>query len=63
MFTYTFFKLNLDGSKSHRENLNADELDGFLASVYGKFATVLVERSDGKQVVYTDNGSEWVLAA
>ncbi len=63
MFSYSFFKLNLDGKKSHRENLNADELDWFMASVYGKYATVLVERSDGKKVTYTDNGTEWVRVA
>ena len=60
MHTFTAYKLNLDGSLSHRVNLGHYELDEHMFSVYGKFANVKVVRDDGKSVVYTDNGEEWV---
>jgi hypothetical protein len=41
------------------DNLGFDELDAWMDRSYGKFATVLVEASNGKKVIYTDNGSSW----
>ena len=61
MNTYSAYKINLDGSLSNRENLNHDELDSWVDSVYGKFASirVFVDNSDFF-VNYTDNGVEYV---
>lgn len=56
MLNFSVFKVNLDGSLSNRENLSHEELDGYIASVYGKFATIKVVASSGKEVIYTDNG-------
>lgn len=60
MTTFTFNKINMNGTLSHTENLSFSELDGFMLSAYGKFANVRVTRNDGKFVSYTDNGQEWV---
>ena len=59
MHTFTSYKVNLDGSLSHRENLSHDEVSEYMHRVYGKFATVKVVRDDGNSIVYTDNGAEW----
>lgn len=60
MKTFTAHKVNLDGSLSHKECLNHDELDGWMADKYGKFATVQVSCDQtGKTIVYTDNGIWW----
>ena len=56
---FTFFKKNLDGTLSHRENLNNNELDAFLIENYGRFANILIRRSCGAEVHYTDNGVQW----
>lgn len=60
--TYTAFKLNIDGSLSHKEILNnLDELNAWLADVYGKFASIhIVQDQTGKTRTMTDNGTEWV---
>jgi len=59
--TYTAFKLNLDGSLSHKELLNnVDELNEWLANVYGKFASVKVTQDQtGVERIFTDNGQNW----
>lgn len=57
MLSFSVFKVNLDGSLSNRENLGQNELDSYIASIYGKFATILVRASNGVEVTYTDNGS------
>lgn len=61
MNTYSAYKVNLNGSLSNRENINHDELDSWINSVYGKFASirVFVDLS-GVFVDYTDNGVEYV---
>lgn len=56
MLHFSVFKVNLDGSLSNRENLSHNELDSYINSVYGKFATIKVIASNGREVVYTDNG-------
>lgn len=64
MHTFTAYKINLDGTLSHRENLGHSELDEYMSRVYGKFPSVKVVRdTDGKEVVYTDNGIEWEKVA
>ena len=60
LYTYSAFKLSLDGSLSHRENLNHDELDDWMARVYGKFASIQIRQDQtGKLITYTDNGESW----
>lgn len=59
MLHFSVFKLNLDGSLSNRENLSHDELDSYIESVYGKFATIKVVASNGKAAVYTDDGERY----
>lgn len=61
MFHYTFHKVGLDGSLSNRAEINADELDVFMQTTARQFATVQIVRSDGKGIVYTDNGQEWEI--
>lgn len=63
-FTYSAYKLNLDGSLSHRENLGQAELDDWMDRVYGKFGSVQVVRDQtGMTVTYTDNGQAWEMIA
>ena len=59
--TYTAYKLDATGKASNREELNADELDNFMLMSYGKFATLAVRRSDGRTVIYSDDGQKWVI--
>ena len=45
---------------TNKEHLNSNELDRWMESVYGKYATVkVVHDKTGKFVVYTDNGTEF----
>ena len=64
MTTYTAYKLNLNGGLSHRENLNGlDDLNAWLANVYGKFATVLIiQDQTGAARICTDDGEWWSTA-
>ena len=63
MFTFTVYKVEINGSLSNKEHLNHDELDSWMDAKYGKFATVLAVRDqDGTSVRYTDNGNSWVKA-
>lgn len=59
--SFTAYKLNLDGSRSHKELLNDRvELDDWLAATYGKFASVVVVNdATGKETTITDNGEAW----
>lgn len=61
MKTFSAYKLNLDGSLTHRENLNnLDELNAWMWKVYGKFATIQITCDQtGKSVIRTDNGKDW----
>ena len=60
-YTYTAYKLNLNGDLTHRENLNnLDELNEWLARVYGEFATVLIiQDQTSKKRILTDDGEWW----
>lgn len=59
--TYTVFKLNLDGSLSHKEHMNnLDEVNAWMAEVYGKFASIQIVRDQtGGFRRFTDNGVAW----
>jgi len=58
---FTVYKVELDGSLSHKEHLNADELDTWMSNIYGKFTTVkVIEDNSKKEIIYTDNGREFV---
>lgn len=62
MFTFTAYKVELNGTLSNKEHLNFDELDYWMESKHGKFATVSIVRDqDSKRVTYTDNGVKFVL--
>ena len=57
---FEVFKVNLNGKLSHKENLNnLDELNTWIANVYGKFATVAIIKNGGTKHVFTDNGLTW----
>lgn len=58
--SYTAYKLNLDGSLSHKELLNnIDELNAWLVVVYNKFANVrIIQNETGKVRDMTDNGEK-----
>ena len=56
---FTAYQVSLNGL-TNKVHLNGDELDSWLESVYGKYATVkVVQDMTGKFVVYTDNGTEF----
>lgn len=59
---YVAYKVNLDGSLSHKELLNnIDEVNEWLNKVYGKYATVrIVQEQTGKFRTLTDNGEFFV---
>ena len=60
-YHYTVYKIDLKGKKSNKENLNDNELDKWMDKVHGKFANIRVERSDGKTIDYTDDGTKFVI--
>ena len=61
MVTFSAYKLNINGTLSHRENLAFNELDGWMAKAYGKHAVVLaICYQTGQVVIWEDNGTEWV---
>lgn len=61
MFTFTAYKVELNGTLSNKEHLNFDELDSWMESKHGKFAIVAIVRDqDAKRVTYTDNGVKFV---
>lgn len=61
MMTYTAFKLNIDGSLSHKELLDdIGQVNEWMVRVYGKFASVrIIQDQTGKVREYTDNGVDW----
>jgi len=60
MFTYTFYRVLLDGSLTCKENLNnIDEVNEKAYEVYGRYATIKVVRSDGREIILTDNGEHY----
>ena len=57
---FEVFKVNLNGKLSHKENLNnLDELNTWMANVYGTFATVAIIKDGGTKHIFTDNGLTW----
>ena len=60
MHTFKASKVNLDGTQTTIDHLGQNELDGWMEFAFGKYATVRIDRNDGKHVTYTDNGIEWV---
>ena len=58
--TYTVYRVNLNGSLSNKEHLyNLDDLNTWIASVYGKHATILlVSDLTNVRITMIDNG-EW----
>jgi hypothetical protein len=61
--TYTTYRVNLDGALSDKEHLNnIDEVNEWMARVYGRFATILVVRDQtGAFRKFTDDGQWWDL--
>ena len=60
---FTVYKVGLSGKLSHREELNADELDKFIDKVYGKWATIKIVATNDKgktiEKFYTDDGEKF----
>ena len=60
-YHYTVYKIEMDGSLSNKEHLNADELDNWMLLAINYFATIKVVRSDGRFIIYDDNGDKWTI--
>ena len=60
MNTYTVYRIRLDGTLTNKEHLNnVDELNTWIADVYGRFANILiVSDRTSKTITMTDNG-DW----
>ena len=60
MNTYTVYRLRINGALTNKEHLNnVDELNTWIASVFGRFANIMiVSDRTGKTITMTDNG-EW----
>ena len=58
---FIVYKVNLDESLSHKENLDSlDELNTWVADKYGEFATIkIIAVSLKRYVILTDNGKEF----
>ena len=53
---FTVYQVTLTGL-NNKAHLNSEELDSWMRSAYGKYATVkVIQDLTGKFVVYTDNG-------
>ncbi len=62
--SFSTYKVNLDGSLSHRQNLGFEELDPWMNKIYGHFATIkVVCEQTGQEIIYTDNGQEWEIVS
>jgi len=61
MKMFIVYKVNIDSSLSHKENLDSlDELNTWIADKYGKFATIkIIAVSLKAYVILTDNGKEF----
>jgi hypothetical protein len=61
MKMFIVYKVNIDSSLSHKENLDSlDELNTWIADKYGKFATIkIIAVSLKAYVIMTDNGKEF----
>ena len=60
MNTFTVYRIRLDGTLTSKEHLNnVDELNTWIADVYGRFANILiVSDRTSKTITMTDNG-DW----
>jgi hypothetical protein len=58
---FIVYKVNIDSSLSHKENLNSlDELNTWVADKYGEFATIkIIAVALKRYVIMTDNGKEF----
>ena len=58
---FIVYKVNIDSSLSHKENLDSlDELNTWIADKYGEFATIkIIAVSLKAYVILTDNGKEF----
>ena len=45
------------------DSLNQDELDDWMMKSYGKYATIVVKRSDGQTITYDDDGQKWKVVS
>lgn len=59
-YNFTVYKMESNGKLSNRENLSHDELDPYMNKIYGKWPKIRVERSDGKWIIYDDDGTKWI---
>ena len=57
---YTVYRIRLNGNLENKEHLNGvDELNTWIASVYGRFANILIVSDRTNKVMrMTDNG-DW----
>jgi hypothetical protein len=62
LMTYTVYKVELNGSLSHKEHLNnLDELNDWMEQVRHKFNNVLiVQDQTGTKKFMTKDGDDWV---
>jgi len=58
---FIVYKVNIDSSLSHKENLDSlDELNTWIADKYGEFATIkIIAVALKRYVIMTDNGKEF----
>jgi hypothetical protein len=61
MKMFIVYKVNIDSSLSHKENLDSlDELNTWVADKYGEFATIkIIAVALKRYVIMTDNGKEF----
>lgn len=58
---FTVHAIQTTGQLSHKEHLNNDELDAWMADALAKHKTVrVVQDLTGRVVVYQNDGSRWV---
>jgi len=58
--TFTAHRVLLDDSLTDAAFLGEFELDDWMDEMYGRAATVRVQRDDGNTVIYTDDGLGFV---
>jgi hypothetical protein len=59
--SYTVYKVNVLGKRSHKEHLNnLDEVNEWIASKWGKYAMIMVISDTTKKVInFRDTGMDW----
>ncbi|WP_306150712.1 hypothetical protein [Roseovarius sp. MMSF_3281] len=58
--TFTAHRVMLDDSLTESAFLGEFEVDDWMDEMYGRAATVQVQRDDGKTIIYTDDGQRFV---